>query len=186
MGKFVSRAGDKLQFALKNFKVSVEGKIAADFGSSTGGFVDCLLENGARKVYAVEVGYGTLAWKLRIDPRVIVMERINAMYAKLPKKVDFISLDVGWTKQKNILPNAFANLRKDGFIISLVKPHYEASTKFIRGGKLMGEHLDEVLEQVKEDVIDTGGRFIKIVESPILGRRASNREFLALIRPVAQ
>ncbi|MBI3443524.1 TlyA family rRNA (cytidine-2'-O)-methyltransferase [Candidatus Woesebacteria bacterium] len=181
MVRFVSRSGEKLQFALKTFKTPVKDEIVADFGSSTGGFVECLLQHGAKKVYAVEVGYGTLDWKLRNDPRVVVMEKTNAMHVTLPENVDLITIDVGWTKQKNILPNAFANLKKDGYIISLIKPHYEANPKLIRKGKLLSEYLDEILENVKKDITAAGGRIVKIIESPILGGRAQNREFLALI-----
>src|SRR3989344_5859632 len=136
MNLFVSRAGEKLQYALDNFKILVKDKIVADFGSSTGGFVDCSLTNGASKVYAVEVGYGTLDWKLRNDTRVVVLERANAMHVVLPEKVDFISIDVGWTRQKLILPNAFTNLKVGGKIVVLIKPHYEADKRYLRKGKL--------------------------------------------------
>src|SRR3990170_1047011 len=176
MANFVSRAGEKLQFALDSFKISVKDLICADFGSSTGGFVDCLLQNGALKVYAVEVGYGTLDWKLRNDPRVVVMERTNAMHVTLPEKVDFISIDVGWTKQKLILPNAFANLKDGGKIISLIKPHYEAGK-----ARLQVDEVEKVVQVVREDIERLGGKVIDIVESPILGGKAKNREFLAFI-----
>lgn len=181
MGKFVSRAGNKLQFALDSFKIDVKGKTVADFGSSTGGFVDCLLQNSTKKVYAIDTSYGELAWKLRNDPKVIVMERTNAMHIQLPEKVDLITIDVGWTEQKNILPNAFANLKKDGEIVSLIKPHYEAPKNYITKGKLIDEKVDEVLEGVKKDIEDAGGKIIKIVESPIVGEKGKNREFLAYI-----
>src|SRR3990172_10036868 len=176
MGNFVSRGGEKLAFAIKKFNISVNGLVCADFGSSTGGFVDCLLQNGAKKVYAVEVGYGTLDWKLRNDKRVIVMERTNAMHVTLPEKVDFISIDVGWTKQKLILPNAFANLKDGGKIISLVKPHYEAGK-----ARLQVDEIEKVVQVVRKDIENVRGKVIDIVESPILGEKGKNREFLALI-----
>ena len=182
MGKFVSRAGEKLEFALAEFDVSAKGLVVADFGSSTGGFVDCLLQNSANKVYAVEVGYGTVDWNLRNDSRVVVMERTNAMHVELPEKVDLITNDVGWTKQEKILPNAFKNLKVNGLIISLIKPHYEADEKFLRKGKLLDEKVDEVLEKVKQDIESAGGVVEKIVESPILGEKGKNREFLFLIK----
>ncbi len=181
MPSFVSRAGEKLQFALSHFNISVEDTVVADFGSSTGGFVDCLLQNEARKVYAVETGYGVLDYKLRKDPRVIVMERTNAMHIELPEKVDLITIDTSWTKQKNILPNAFINLKEGGEIISLIKPHYEADPKFLRKGKLMEEKIDEVLGSVRRDIEDLGAKVKKLVESPIVGEKGKNREFLALI-----
>src|SRR3990167_4926334 len=106
MVKYVSRAGEKLEHALNIFNVSVKDLVCADFGSSTGGFTDCLLQHGAKKVYAVETGYGILDWKLRSDPRVITLEKTNAMHVSLPEKVDLVTIDASWTKQKNIIPNA--------------------------------------------------------------------------------
>jgi 23S rRNA (cytidine1920-2'-O)/16S rRNA (cytidine1409-2'-O)-methyltransferase len=183
MGKFVSRAGEKLEFALAEFKLNVKGLVCADLGSSTGGFVDCLLQNGAKKVYAVEVGYGTIDWNLRNDKRVVVMERTNAIHIELPEKVDLITIDVGWTKQEKILPNAFRNLSEAGVVISLIKPHYEADQKYLRKGKLLDERVNEVLTQVKKDIKYAGGQVIKTAESPILGEKGKNREFLVLIKP---
>lgn len=180
MNKFVSRAGEKLQFTLEQFGMDVRGKICADFGSSTGGFVDVLLQGGASKVYAVEVGYGTVDWKLRNDPRVIVMERTNAMHVELPEKVDLITIDCGWTKQEKILPNAKANLKEDGTIISLIKPHYEAP-EFVKRGKLMEEKLVGVIENTKKKIEDLGFTIQNIVESPIVGEKGENREFLAYL-----
>ncbi len=183
MDKYVSRAGQKLEFALEQFKIDVKGLICADFGSSTGGFVDCLLQNGASKVYSVDTSYGELAWKLRNDPKVIVMERTNAMHVNLAEKVDFISIDTGWTKQKLILPNAIANLKPNGIIISLIKPHYEAPKEFLIKGKLREDKIEEVLEMVKKDLGHSGGLPIEsLIESPILGAKGKNKEYLALIR----
>lgn len=181
MNNFVSRAGEKLQFALDSFKISVKDLVCADFGASTGGFTDCMLQNGALKVYSVEVGYGTLDWNLRNNPKVTVLERTNAMHVKLPEKVDFMSVDVGWTKQKLILPNVFANLKKDGKVISLIKPHYEADKKYIIKGKLQEEEIENVLESVKKDIESVGGEVLGMVESPILGEKGKNKEFLAHI-----
>src|SRR6185369_14351934 len=177
---FVSRAGEKLAFALDQFKIEVTGKTGSDFGSSTGGFVDVLLQNGAEKVYAVEVGYGTIDWKLRNDPRVVVMERKNAMHVELPEKVDIITIDCGWTKQEKILPNAKKNLKDDGFIISLIKPHYEAP-ELVRGGKLPEELVEGVVGKTKEKIEDLGFTIHDIVESPIVGEKGGNTEFLAWI-----
>src|SRR5579859_4488345 len=136
MNQYVSRAGGKLEFALQEFKISVKDLIVADFGSSTGGFVDCLLQNGARKVYAVETGYGTLDWKLRNDPKVVVKERTNAMHVELPEKVDLITNDTSWTKQEIIFPNILKNLKKEGRILTLIKPHYEADKRLLHKGVL--------------------------------------------------
>lgn len=178
MEKFVSRAGGKLQFALDHFKVSVKGKICADFGCSTGGFTDCLLQNGAKKVYAVDTAYGELAWKLRKNPRVVVLERTNAMHVDLVEKMDLITVDVSWTKQKNILSNALKNLKKSGVIISLIKPHYEAPQKYLRKGKLLDEKVEEVLESIKKNIEEAGAKIVNFVDSPIIGEKGGNREFL--------
>jgi len=177
MSDFVSRAGEKLQFALDSFKISVDGLVAGDFGSSTGGFVDCLLKNGVRKVYSVDTSYGELAWKLRNDPKVVVFERTNAMHVTLPEKVDLVTIDTSWTKQSKILPNAMGCIKRGGFIISLVKPHYEAGR-----AKVDEQETNSILEKVKSEVGSLGGKIIDIVESPILGEKGKNKEFLAYIK----
>lgn len=182
MNKYVSRAGEKLEFALDKFDIKVNGLVCADFGSSTGGFVDCLLQKGAARVYSVDTAYGELAWKLRNDPKVTVLERTNAMHVKLPKRVDLISIDTGWTKQKLIIPNAIANLKPGGIIISLIKPHYEAPREFLRKGKLMEEKIDEVLANTKAEIESNNIKVDEIIESPILGEKGKNKEFLALIK----
>lgn len=182
MKNFVSRAGEKLQFALNQFKVDVNGLIVADFGSSTGGFTDCLLQNGVSKVYSVDTAYGELAWTLRNNQQVVVMERTNAMHVKLPEKVNLITIDTAWTKQILTIPNALDNLKSDGQIISLIKPHYEAPKNYLEKGRLKDEYVTEVLEKVKNDIIAVAGKLIDIVESPIVGEKGKNREFLAFIR----
>ena len=112
---FASRAGEKLSFALQHFKLDVKELVCADFGSSTGGFVDCLLKNGAKRVYAVETGYGVLDWKLRNNPQVTVLERTNAIHVQLPEKVDLLTNDTSWTRQEIIFPNILnGELRKLG------------------------------------------------------------------------
>src|SRR5215213_125739 len=125
--QFVSRGGIKLQAALDQLQVGVAGKTVLDVGSSTGGFVDCLLQNGAAKVYALDTAYGELAWKLRNDPRVVVMERTNILHLEsFPEKVDLITIDAGWTKLGLILPKIKQFLKEGGQVIALLKPHYEA------------------------------------------------------------
>src|SRR3954451_12623884 len=116
---FVSRAGQKLEHALREFHFDVAGLVCADLGCSTGGFTDCLLQHGAAKVYAVDTGYGVLDWKLRKDSRVVVMERVNAMHVQLPELVDLVSIDVAWTRQRRILPAARKLIRPDGIVITL-------------------------------------------------------------------
>ncbi len=183
---FASRAGEKLQFALNSFNLNVKGLICADFGCSTGGFTDCMLQNGAQKVYSVDTAYGELAWKLRNDPKVVVLERTNAMHVVLPEKVDFLTVDTSWTKQVLVLPNALKNLKSGGVLISLIKPHYEAPKSYLRKGRLQDEKIDEVLQKVTSDMLPIGIEIEKIVESPIVGEKGKNREFLALLRVVGK
>ena len=178
---FVSRAGQKLEHALAAFGIDVAGRTCADLGSNTGGFVDCLLQRGAAKVYAIDTGYGALEYKLRKDPRVIVMERTNAMHVKLPELVAFISIDVAWTKQKHILPAARKLLSPAGQVVTLIKPHYEADKFMLRKGILQEEHLPAVLQRVKADIAAAGFELMQITDSPILGSQG-NRELLAWLR----
>lgn len=178
---FVSRAGEKLEYALKSFKINPVGFICADFGSNTGGFIDCLLQNGAKRVYAIERGYGVLAWKLRNDPGVIVMERTNAMHVELPELLDLVTIDTAWTRLDKTLSNAIKHLKQGGFIIALLKPHYEAETKLLRKGKLPEEHLENVVSKVKNRLPTLGVNVEDCIESPILGGRAENKEYLLLL-----
>jgi 23S rRNA (cytidine1920-2'-O)/16S rRNA (cytidine1409-2'-O)-methyltransferase len=180
---FVSRAGAKLEHALAEFHIDVHGLICADLGSNVGGFVDCLLQGGAAKIYSVDTGYGVLDWKLRNDPRIVVMERTNAMHAVLPEPVDLVTIDVAWTRQRNILPAAKKMLRQDGEggkIVTLIKPHYEADKRWLRGGVLLAEHLQTVLDQVSQDFAKAELKLHGITKSPILGSKG-NAEFLAYL-----
>jgi len=127
--KYVSRGGLKLEKAMKEFPITLEGKIAMDVGASTGGFTDCMLQNGAVKVYSVDVGYGQLAWKLRTDERVINMERTNIRYVtaeNIPDKIDFASIDVSFISLKLVLPVVYNLLSDAGEVAALVKPQFEA------------------------------------------------------------
>ena len=182
MSEFVSRAGQKLEHALATIGIDVSGWVCADLGSNVGGFIDCLLQRGARKVYAIDTGYGALEWKLRKDPRVVAMERTNAMHVMLPEKVKLVSIDVAWTKQKNILPAARKMLEEHGIAITLIKPQYEAGVSLLREGVLPGEHLEAVLAAVKRDIAASGFQLLEIIESPIRGGEG-NVEMLAHLRP---
>lgn len=184
MSEFVSRAGLKLYHALTTFGIDVTGKVCADLGSNAGGFVDCLLQRGAAKVYAIDTGYGALEWKLRKDPRVVVMERTNAMHVSLPERIDVVTIDVAWTRQRNILPSARKMVCDEGLVITLIKPHYEADANLLRSGVLPPEHLDGVVKRVKEAAAVAGFEVIQTERSPILGGKG-NIEVLALLRPVA-
>ncbi len=178
---FVSRAGEKLEHALYEFGVDVQSTICADFGSSTGGFVDCLLRHGAAKVYAIDTAYGELAWKLRKDPRVVVKEKTNAMHVVLPEKMDIITNDTSWTRQKFILPNILANLKEEGSIITLIKPHYEADRRLLRKGKLPDEMTQPVAKEVLEEIQKMGLSVKGFTKSPIVGGKGGNIEFLAYL-----
>src|SRR4051812_17576288 len=178
---FASRAGQKLEHAIVAFNIDAAQLTCADLGCSTGGFTDCLLQRGAAKVYAVDTGYGVLDWKLRKDPRVVVMERTNAMHVELPEQVDLVTIDVAWTKQRHILPAARRILKPDGAVISLIKPHYEAEAAQLRKGILPEEHLESVMHLVKTDIEQAGFSLINTVLSPIKGAKG-NTEILAWLR----
>jgi 23S rRNA (cytidine1920-2'-O)/16S rRNA (cytidine1409-2'-O)-methyltransferase len=179
--RFVSRGGIKLQAALEAFKIDVGGLVCADLGSNIGGFVDCLLQNGAAKVYSVDTSYGTLAWKLRQDPRVVVMERTNALYVSLPEQVDLVTVDVGWTPQRLILPNAVKMLKPGGRIVTLIKPQYESHEDERVHGVVKPECISVVLERVKADLKRIGIEIERTFESPLLGE-GGNKEFFGLVK----
>ena len=182
MAEFVSRAGQKLEHALATFALDVTGFTCADFGSNTGGFVDCLLQRGVAKVYAIDTGYGVLDWKLRKDPRVVVMERTNAMHVTLPEKVSVVTIDVAWTKQRHILPAARSMLADGGTCVTLIKPHYESEPDMLKKGVLPIEHVAEVVERVRGEIREAGFEIAATVESPIKGAKG-NVEVLALLKP---
>ncbi len=179
---FVSRAGQKLDHALTTFNLDATGRTCADLGSNVGGFVDCLLRRGAAKVYAVDTGYGTLDWKLRNDPRVVVMERTNAMHVELPEAIALVTIDVAWTKQRLILPAARRLVTRDGDVVTLLKPHYEADAALLRRGVLPLENLDAVIEKVKYDVAHAGFDLRETERSPVKGA-GGNVELLAWLKP---
>jgi 23S rRNA (cytidine1920-2'-O)/16S rRNA (cytidine1409-2'-O)-methyltransferase len=178
---FVSRAGQKLEHALATFGLDVRGFLCADFGSNTGGFVDCLLKRGAAKVYAIDTGYGALDWKLRNDPRVAAMERTNAIHVSLPEPARLVTIDVAWTKQRIILPAAKRVLSDGGDVVTLVKPHYEADPKLLRKGVLPADQLESVVAGVEQDVRAAGFDIVNRVDSPIRGAKR-NQELLLLLR----
>ena len=182
MEKFASRGGEKLEYALKKFNISVQDKICADLGASFGGFTDCLIKNGAEKVYAVDTSYGIFDWKLRNSPKIVLLERTNALHLQLPEKVDFIAIDVGWTRQKLIIPKAIELLKDSGDIVTLVKPQYEADEKELVKGTVKGEFLEGILEKVKKDIMNFNVQMKAAEKSPILGGKGKNVEYLLWIR----
>ena len=179
---YVSRGGEKLAAALDAFGQEPAGWICADLGCNVGGFVDCLLQRGAIRVYAIDTGYGTLAYTLRKDGRVVVMERTNAMHVTLPEPVDLVTIDAGWTRQHHLLPNARQMLKPDGRIITLIKPHYEADRQQTMGGVLDENAAHKVLEEVLSRIQALGLKVERTMVSPLKGQKG-NVEFLALLHP---
>jgi 23S rRNA (cytidine1920-2'-O)/16S rRNA (cytidine1409-2'-O)-methyltransferase len=192
--RYVSRGGHKLEHALKHFQIDPQGLAAIDLGASTGGFTDCLLQHGAAKVYAVDVGRGQLAWKLRQDPRVVVMEKINAREltpAHFPPPfvlVDLIVIDCSFISLRKIVPAAVALLRDSGNIVALIKPQFEAGkAEADRGAGVITDPAihARVLAELRQFLSGLGGLSWRgVTESPLLGP-AGNKEFLVLLEKVA-
>ncbi|MCX6896911.1 MAG: TlyA family RNA methyltransferase [Verrucomicrobia bacterium] len=185
--KYVSRGGHKLEHALAHFQVSPAGLTAIDLGASTGGFTDCLLQHGAAKVFAVDVGQGQLAWKLRRDHRVVVMEKTNARGLKpenFPAPADLVVVDCSFISLQKILPAAIALVRPCGKIIALLKPQFEAGKAEVdKGAGVITDSAihDRVLRELKEFVGQQPQvAWRGVTESPLLGP-AGNKEFLVLI-----
>ncbi len=179
--RFVSRGGEKLEAALTRFQLDVTDIVAADVGASTGGFTDCLLQHGARRVYAIDVGYGQLAWQLRNDSRIVVMERTNARHLEdLPEPVDLVTVDVSFISLELILPMVVRWLRSDGQVVALIKPQFEAGRRKVGKGGVVRDpavHRD-VLVQVLGAAVELNLELGGLMPSPLRGP-AGNIEFLA-------
>ncbi len=181
MPRFVSRGGEKLEAALAAFAIPVEGKICADVGASTGGFTDCLLQHGAAKVYAIDVGYGQLDFRLRQDPRVVVMERTNARFLdSLPEPVEIVTIDASFISLRLLLPVAKGWLTGQGSVIVLIKPQFEAGKRDVgKGGVVKSPDVHRrVLHEVLAAAQDEGFTVAGLIRSPLKGP-AGNIEFLA-------
>ncbi len=181
--RFVSRGGDKLAWALKTFQVDVSGRVCADVGASTGGFTDCLLQNGAARVYAIDVGYGQIDYALRQDSRVIVIERTNARYlATLGEPVNFVTVDASFISLKILIPTIKHWLQSSADLILLIKPQFEAGRDevgkggVVRDSKTHKRVLTDILTALKQLGFDIRG----LTTSPIKGP-AGNTEFLTWI-----
>jgi 23S rRNA (cytidine1920-2'-O)/16S rRNA (cytidine1409-2'-O)-methyltransferase len=181
---YVGRAGDKLAAALDAFALDVAGWLCADFGANVGGFTDCLLQHAAAKVYAVDTGYGALAWKLRRDARVVVMERTNALYCPVPQPVDLVAVDVGWTPQHAVIPAALRWLRPGGRIVSLLKPHYELakSTRAKPTAVISDDQAAEICRGVCDRLGPLGAAVRDVLLSPLRGK-GGNVEYLLHLAP---
>jgi 23S rRNA (cytidine1920-2'-O)/16S rRNA (cytidine1409-2'-O)-methyltransferase len=182
MSQYASRGGYKLEAALDKAGVSVTGWTAMDLGASTGGFVDVLLSRGAKKVFAVEKGFGQLDWKLRTDPRVVVMERTDARTVELPEKVELVTADVGFTKQAEFIPHALTLVKSHGLIISLVKPQYEVSGRELIRGRLTEDVVQIVLGRVLEYVKKLDADVIDLFPSAVKGKDAKVQEFFLILK----
>ena len=183
---FVGRGALKLDHALLAFSLDVTDFVALDVGASTGGFTDCLLQRGAKKVYALDVGYGQLDLKLRNDPRVAVMERVNAHHHfTLPESIDIATVDVSFISVRKVIPNIIPLLKDTGSLIILLKPQFEAQRKQVKRGGLVKDPLvhAEVLGIAVIWAISKGLQLKGIVPSPVLGTKG-NQEFLILMNKV--
>ena len=180
---YVGRGGLKLSHALDSFNISVQDMSVLDVGASTGGFTDCLLQRGARKVYALDVGHGQLSYTLRKDPRVVVMERHNARFPfELPEPVDLITIDVSFISLSLVIPSVVTHLKNQRAIIALVKPQFEAQkAEVARGGVVRNPQVHaRVLGRTIVWAVDQGLRVRNLCSSPILGN-SGNREFFLLL-----
>ena len=185
LSPFVSRGGEKLEEALKRFSVKVEGKIALDVGASTGGFTDCLLQRGAKRVYALDVGYGQLAWKLRTDQRVVPIERQNVRYIKadtLPEKVDLVTIDVSFISLKKVIPAVLSLLNRPGEMLCLIKPQFEVGKGEVgkKGVVKDPQKHQRVIEEIAAFARGQNLFVNGIIESPILGQEGNKEFFIYL------
>jgi 23S rRNA (cytidine1920-2'-O)/16S rRNA (cytidine1409-2'-O)-methyltransferase len=181
---FVSRGGIKLEHALDRFRIDVSAKIMVDIGASTGGFTDCLLKRGASRVYAVDVGYGQIDYRLRQDPRVVIMEGVNARYPlALPEKVDLVTIDVSFISVEKIIPSVAELLKTGGDIIVLIKPQFEAKQVEVGKRGIIRQPIihAQVIGRFIAWIIQHRFRLGGLVASPLFGA-SGNREFLALIK----
>ena len=185
---YVSRGGLKLEKAVNNFDLVLKDKVCMDIGASTGGFTDCMLQNGAVKVYSIDVGYGQLAWKLREDERVVCMERQNIRHldeSLLDPRPDFASIDVSFISLKNVLPKAWASLKMGGRIVALIKPQFEAGREKVGKKGVVREpspHI-EVLDRVSKIAVKEGFKILDLDYSPIKGPEG-NIEYLIYLEKI--
>ncbi len=181
--RYVGRGGLKLEAALREFQIDVSGLTCLDVGASTGGFTDCLLQNGARKVFAVDVGHNQIDWRLRNDPRAEVREGVNARYLTsedFPQKFDLVVMDLSFISATKVLPAIVPLLAPDGSIITLIKPQFEVGRGEVGGGGIVRDEAKRlrVIEEVNNEARTLGLEIVKVMESPITGAEG-NKEYLA-------
>lgn len=184
--RYVGRGGLKLEAALREFQTDVSGLTCLDVGASTGGFTDCLLQHGATKVFALDVGHNQIDWRLRNDPRVEVREGVNARYLTsedFPQKFDLVVMDLSFISATKVLPAIVPLLVPDGSIITLIKPQFEVGRGEVGGGGVVRDSAKRLraVEEVNNAARALGLKVVKVIESPITGAEG-NVEFLALYR----
>ena len=188
--RYVGRGGIKLEGAIAHFGIACQGKTALDIGASTGGFTDCLLQHGARKVFAVDVGHGQLAWKIRDDARVVTLEKINARRLsrdEIPDPIEICVIDVSFISLTLILPSAFELVTSDGVILALIKPQFELAREDVsRGGIVRSSELHEKAQQKIVAFAQTIGAQVQgLVASSITGADGNQEFFICLRKPSA-
>ena len=184
--KYVSRGGLKLEKAMQLFPITLDGKVCMDVGASTGGFTDCMLQNGASRVYSVDVGYGQLAWQLRQDPRVVNLERTNARYLtreQVPEEIEFFSVDVSFISLKIILPAVRPLLKDGGEAVCLIKPQFEAGREKVgKKGVVRDKKVhEEVVKTICDFALENGYSVLGLTFSPVKGPEG-NIEYLVYLR----
>jgi 23S rRNA (cytidine1920-2'-O)/16S rRNA (cytidine1409-2'-O)-methyltransferase len=182
---YVSRGGLKLEKALHTLGIDINGFVCLDVGASTGGFTDCLLQHGVGRVYAVDVGYGQLSWKLRQNPRVVVIERMNIRYMQpetIPQLVDLVTIDVSFISLKKVVPEILKFMKKNAGILALIKPQFEVGKKNIgKGGVVRDPDLHaKVIENLSEFFIEKHLFCEWVIPSPILGPKGNREFFISL------
>ncbi len=185
---YVSRGGIKLAGALDAFSLSVAGLVAMDVGASTGGFTDCLLRRGAGRVYAVDVGYGQLAWRLRQDARVVVLERTNVRYLEreqIPEPVDLATIDTSFISLTKVIPRVLGFLGENGRLLALIKPQFEVGRGLVgKGGVVRKPELHQrVVSELERFCRDQGLVVEGVVESPVLGPKGNREFFILAVKP---
>lgn len=181
---FVGRGGIKLEYALDQFQIDVANSVVADIGASTGGFTDCLLQRGTSRIYAVDVGYGQLDYRLRRDARVVVMDRVNARYPlTLPEEIDMATIDVAFISVKKVIPSVAGLLKKGGHLLVLIKPQFEAKREEVGKGGVIKDPLvhARVLGRFIAWLGEQDFRLKGLVASPVLGA-SGNKEFFVLLK----
>lgn len=192
---YVSRGGLKLKGAVDEFKINLKNKICIDIGASTGGFTDCMLQEGAKKIYAVDVGYGQIAWKLRSNERVVVIEKINVKNCKFKDifntetleeeaMPEFLSMDLSFISIKKVLQNVLNFVKKEAEMVLLIKPQFEAEKNEIaKGGVVKDEAVHKkIIEAIKEYASNLGLKTVGVIKSPIQGAKQGNTEYLIYLR----